>query len=166
MTRLYYVSLLLVALALGPGLAHVLELPNKIGLPAQEYLTVQQIYRGWAWLGAILFAALGSTLAVAVSVREIRRAFSLALVAFFCLAAQLAVFFIFTYPTNRLTENWTFLPDGWEGLRIRWEYSHAVSALLVFTALAALVGSLLAAAREGALAGPFLLQVPRGMRRS
>jgi hypothetical protein len=165
-TRLYFFSLLLVALALGPGLAHVLELPNKIGLSAQEYMTVQQIYRGWAWLGAVLLGALGSTLGVAVSVREVRPAFTLALIAFFCLASQLAVFFLFTYPVNRLTENWTFLPEGWEALRVRWEYSHAVSALLVFAALAALVGSLLAAAREGALAGPFLLQVPRGMRRS
>lgn len=169
MSRLYFCSLVLVALALAPGLAHLFELPNKIGLPAQEYMMVQQIYRGWAWLGAILLAALGSTLAVALAAREIRRAFTLALVAVACLATQLAVFFLFTYPVNRITENWTYLPGGWEALRMRWEYSHAVSALLVLAALMALLASLIAAAREGALArGPFLRvpQVPRGIRRS
>jgi hypothetical protein len=160
--RLYFISVVLVALALGPSLAHLLELPNKIGLPAQDYLTVQQIYRGWAWLGAILFPALAATLLVALKARAIRPAFTLALLAAACLATMLAVFFIFTYPVNLATENWTFLPRGWEALRLRWEYSHAAGALLHFTALVALLGSLFAAVRDRAVAD----QVPRGMRRS
>jgi hypothetical protein len=160
--RLYFVSVVLVALTLAPSLAHVLELPNKIGLPAQDYLTVQQIYRGWAWLGAILFSALGATLIVALQARASRLAFVLALLAAGCLAMMLAVFFIFTYPVNLATENWTILPRGWEALRMRWEYSHAVGALLNFAALLALLGSLFAAVRERAAA----VQVPRGMRRS
>src|SRR5512145_1452610 len=48
---LRFVALLFTALALAPGLAHLLELPNKMTLSREEYLTVQQIYRGWAWLG-------------------------------------------------------------------------------------------------------------------
>ena len=60
---IYFLSLLFAALALGPALAHLLELPNKIGLPRDEYLVVQQIYRGWALLGIVVFGALGSTLA-------------------------------------------------------------------------------------------------------
>lgn len=43
-------------------MAHLLELPNKINLPAEAYLTIQQIYRGWAFLGIIELAALLSTL--------------------------------------------------------------------------------------------------------
>ena|SRR5688572_9594732 len=160
--RLYFVSVLLVALALGPSLAHLLELPNKIGLPAQDYLTVQQIYRGWAWLGAILLPALATTLLVALKARTSRPAFTLALVAAACLATMLAVFFVFTYPVNLATDNWTILPRGWESLRVRWEYSHAAGALLNFAALVALLGSLFAAVRESAEAD----QVPRGMRRS
>lgn len=38
-------SLLFCALALAPALAHLLELPNKIGLSHDEYLVVQQIAR-------------------------------------------------------------------------------------------------------------------------
>jgi hypothetical protein len=33
----HFASLLFVALALGPALAHLLELPNKIGLSREEY---------------------------------------------------------------------------------------------------------------------------------
>jgi hypothetical protein len=71
----YFTSLLFTALSLAPGLAHLLELPNKIHLPAQEYLTVQQIYRGWALLGIALFLAFASNLALTVMTRHIRAVF-------------------------------------------------------------------------------------------
>jgi hypothetical protein len=54
----YFLSLLFVALALAPAMAHLLELPNKINLSRDDYLTMQQIYRGWALLGFIVIAAL------------------------------------------------------------------------------------------------------------
>jgi hypothetical protein len=44
LTTTRFLSLLFVALALGPSLAHLLELPNKISLSAHNYLIVQQIY--------------------------------------------------------------------------------------------------------------------------
>lgn len=46
------------ALPLMPAGAHLLELPNKLGLRADEYLIVQQRYRGWALAGVIVAAAL------------------------------------------------------------------------------------------------------------
>nr|MBA3539600.1 DUF1772 domain-containing protein [Deltaproteobacteria bacterium] len=55
---LAFTSTLLATLVLGAALAHVLELPTKISLPAADYLTVQQIYRGWAWLGILIYATL------------------------------------------------------------------------------------------------------------
>lgn len=61
-----FLALLFAALALAPALAHLLELPNKIGLSRDEYFTVQQIYSGWALLGIVVFGALFSTLALAV----------------------------------------------------------------------------------------------------
>ena len=50
---LFFVAMLASAMALGGALAHLFELPNKIGLPQEEYFIVQQAYRGWnrlAWL--------------------------------------------------------------------------------------------------------------------
>jgi hypothetical protein len=38
--------------------------------------------------------------------------------------------FRFLPVANTATLNWTQLPDDWEVLRKRWEYSHAVRALL------------------------------------
>ena len=61
-----FCSLLFAALALAPAFAHLLELPNKICLSREDYLTVQQIYRGWALLGFVVFGALPSTLALTV----------------------------------------------------------------------------------------------------
>jgi hypothetical protein len=58
LTTARFFSLLFVALALAPALAHLLELPNKIGLSHDAYLTVQQIYRGWALLGLVVAGAL------------------------------------------------------------------------------------------------------------
>jgi hypothetical protein len=46
-TAARFFSLLFAALALAPALAHLLELPNKIGLSRDNYPVVQQIYRGW-----------------------------------------------------------------------------------------------------------------------
>lgn len=138
-----FLSLLFAALALAPALAHLLELPNKIGLPRDDYLTVQQIYRGWALLGIVVFGALLSALALAVMVRGRRKAFSLALTAFLCIAGTQVLFWTFTFPANQATGNWTTLPENWMALRTQWEYSHAASAVLNLIALVALILSVL-----------------------
>jgi len=138
-----FISLLLVAVMVGAGLAHLLALPNKIHLGREDYLTVQQIYRGWALLGIADIGALIFTLVLAVMSRRRPRDFVLAVLAFLCVAASLVVFFLFTYPANQQTDNWTVLPAHWEALRRQWEYSHAVGAGLYLVALIALILSLL-----------------------
>jgi hypothetical protein len=127
------------ALALGPALAHLLELPNKIGLPKDAYFTVQQIYAGWNRLGVVLMVQLLSIVAVILLARDDRRLRTLAIVALLCLAGAQVLFWIFTFPANTATANWTHQPDNWEALRTQWEYSHAVGALLQLAAMACLV---------------------------
>ena len=139
-----FLSLLFAALAFAPAAAHLLELPNKIGLSREAYLTAQQLYRGWALLGIVVVGALLSTFAYAVVVRKQRKAFTLAVIALLCLAGTQVVFWTFTFPANQLTENWTVLPENWTVLRSQWEYSHAASALLNLAALIALILSVLA----------------------
>ena len=58
-------------------------------------------------------------------------------------ALSLAVFFAWTFPANLATENWTRMPEDWEALRRRWEYSHAANAGLLFLALCSVVLSVL-----------------------
>lgn len=132
---IYFLSLLFVALALAPAMAHLLELLNKINLSREQYLVVQQIYRGWALLGFVVAGALLSTLALTISLRRKRRAFIPALIAFLCIAGTQVVFWTYTYPANQATNNWTMLPENWEELRRQWEYSHATSAILNLIAL-------------------------------
>ena len=52
-------------LTAAPGLAHLFELPNKIGLPRDAYFIVQGIYAGWAWFGVVIIAAIAANLALA-----------------------------------------------------------------------------------------------------
>jgi len=140
---LRFASVMLTAVAMAAAFAHLLELPNKIGLSREDYLTVQQIYRGWALLGIVVVGALVSTTALALQVRGTPAEFYLTVAAALCIALSLLVFFVFTFPTNRHTSNWTVLPENWQELRRRWEYSHAVGAGLYFLALSLLTLSLL-----------------------
>ncbi|HZW08484.1 MAG TPA: hypothetical protein VFF69_01145 [Phycisphaerales bacterium] len=149
----YFAAIVLVALTLGPSLAHLLELPNKIGLDRAAYFTVQQVYRGWALLGILIFLALASTLTLTIMLRRERRPMLLSAVSFIALAAGQAVFWAFTFPANQATSNWTVAPPDWEQLRSRWEYSHAAGALLNTLALAAIVLSVLAWAGPRRAAG-------------
>jgi hypothetical protein len=140
---LRFFSLFCTALVMGAALAHLLELPNKISLTRDAYFTAQQLYRGWALLGILIAAALLSTAALTIVVRHTPRVFPLTLLALLCLVGAQVVFWTFTYPANRATNNWTFLPDNWQDLRQQWEYSHAVGAGLNMGALGTLILSVL-----------------------
>ncbi|WP_225769261.1 hypothetical protein [Inquilinus sp. Marseille-Q2685] len=135
MKALQFLAVVLTALALIPGGAHLLAMPNKLGFDETAYFTVQGIYRGWALLGILLVAAIAADLALAVGSRRQPVPFRLALAGALCLAATLAVFFLWTHPANQATANWTAVPDDWAALRLQWEYSHAANAILTFIAL-------------------------------
>jgi hypothetical protein len=138
-----FLSLFFTALAMAAGFAHLLELPNKINLPRDEYRVVQKLYRGWALLGIAVVGALLSTLVVTMLVHTQPRAFLLTLIALFCIVGTQVAFWAVTFPVNRDTRNWTVLPDTWQALRVRWEYSHAAAAVLNLIALIALIASVL-----------------------
>lgn len=136
-----FAAVVLTALALVPGGAHLFALPNKIDLDQDAYFTVQAIYRGWALLGVVLIAAILANLGLAILSRRQARPVAWAAVAAVLLGATLVIFFTWTYPANQATGNWTLAPDGWHALRAQWEYSHAVNAVLTFLALCAVVAS-------------------------
>jgi hypothetical protein len=131
----WFLSMACVALALVPAGAHLAELPHKFGLPAHEYLVVQQLYAGWSLFGTVVVGALLSTGVLMVLVRREPRLLAMAALAFLCILATQIVFWVFTQPANRATRNWTVLPENWMQLRTQWEYSHAVNAVLNLIAL-------------------------------
>ena len=139
----HFLAIVFTALALVPAGAHLFELPNKIGLPQDDYFVVQGIYRGWALFGIVLFGALAANLAAAFVARRQRAPFWLALLAFLLVAATLVIFFTWTYPANQATSNWTVVSENWQELRLQWEYAHATNAVLTLLALCAVTLSVL-----------------------
>ncbi len=137
-----FIALLFTVLAMAPAMAHLLELPNKIRMSGREYLTVQRVYRGWAFAGVLVTAALFSTASLAVLARDVTT-LVFAVLAFVCIATTQVVFWFFTFPVNRRTHDWTELPDNWRRLREQWEYSHATTAAFNLTAVVAVILSVL-----------------------
>lgn len=136
---LSFAALLFSALVLVPGVAHLLEMPHKMQLTQESYGTVQYIYGGWAILGVFQIVAVIFTLLLYFRGGKA----PLVLAAAVLLACTLGIFFIWTYPVNQVTQNWSLVPENWETLRIRWEYSHAASALLELIAYILLLSAVL-----------------------
>jgi hypothetical protein len=148
---LQFVAMVLTALALVPGGAHLFALANKINLSESDYFITQSIYRSitqsiyrsWALLGIVLIGAAIANLALAFLIRAQRAPSIFALIGGLCLVATLVIFFAFTFPANQATNNWTQVPADWQQLRWRWELSHAVNAVITFFAFCSLTISLL-----------------------
>jgi hypothetical protein len=138
-----FLALVLTALALVPGGAHLFAMPNKIDLAQTDYFIAQSVYRGWAWLGTVLIGAIVINFILTIMVR--RRPLGFVLTAFnlLCLVANLAIFFAWTFPANQATNNWTVVPANWEMLRTQWEYSHAINAAITFVGFCSLAISVL-----------------------
>jgi hypothetical protein len=137
-----FAAILLTALSLVPAGAHLAALPNKIALDQDAYFVVQGIYRGWALFGFVLISAILANLVLAFMLRG-GAGYLPALVAFLLMTATLAVFFIWTFPANQATDNWTVAPENWQALKAQWEYSHAANAVITFLALCSLVVAVL-----------------------
>ena len=143
------VALGLTALILIPSGAHLFELPGKINLNREAYFTVQQIYAGWAWFAVPIVAAIVANGALSLAEhRRDRIAARAALISSALIVVTLVIFFIWVFPANYATSNWTLIPDSWAELRRNWEYGHAANALILFAALLATGRTLISSLRE------------------
>lgn len=145
-----FFSLLLTALATGVALCHVLELPNKLALPAVAWWGLQRVlYNGFGRiLGPVEWAALFSTLLVLFLVRRRPAAFALTLVSVLCIAAELVVWVSFVGPANVRVDASPSVPADWIQVRDQWEYGHAARALLLLIGLSTLNLSVLVDTRS------------------
>jgi len=143
----FFIALLATALALGGAMAHLLELPNKIALPRDDYFIVQQAYRGWNRLAFLLLIQLIAIVTVVIMSRHEPSVLWPAVISALCLLGAQAVFWIYTYPANVATKNWTTIPDNWETLRTQWEYSHAAGAVFQILAMSSIIIAALARIR-------------------
>ncbi|MDB5128682.1 hypothetical protein [Mucilaginibacter sp.] len=134
-----FLSLLFTGLTLGPGMAHLLEMPHKISLSIQGYKIVQAIYRGWALLGVLQAGTIIFTLDTGILRMQARYPVFYDPLYISVFSINFSHFFIFTYPINVATNNWIVLPGNWMQLRQQWEYSHASAALLELLAFVLLI---------------------------
>lgn len=132
---IFWLAIILTALALVPVGAHLFALPNKIGLTQEDYLVAQSVYRGWALFGGVLISALAVDIVLAILLLGQGMRSYLASATALCMGLTLVIFFAEIYPVNEVTNNWTVVPDNWIVLRLQWEIAHAVNAAITFLAL-------------------------------
>jgi Domain of unknown function (DUF1772) len=135
------------AVTMSAALAHLLELPAKMRYEPSLYVRLHRtLYWNYGRISGVAeILALVSTGGLAWRLRKRRdRAFPFAISAAACLAAAHAAFWRWVSPVNRTMVTWPLdsIPSDWSGWRDQWEYTHAVRAVLVTAALAALVYSL------------------------
>src|SRR5262245_60115842 len=120
-----FVAMVATGLALGGALSHLFELTNKISIYLEQYLIVQRKYDGWWQIAYVVAAQLVAIVAALLLTRGDAWTFGWLVLALAGLIGAQAVFWAYTFPANAATANWTVLPEAWQALRARWEYSHA-----------------------------------------
>ena len=148
LTSVGLLAIMVTALYLVPVGAHFFEMARKISLSPSEYMTVQKIYMGWSFFGIVIFAVLLLTLIHTFMARGTRIASLLSFIAFLCLAATQVIFWMFIYPINVASTNWTVTPSDFEAARQQWGNSRAVNAVLTFVGLAAIAVSVVIIAKR------------------
>jgi hypothetical protein len=146
-----FVAIMLAALTLGLGFCHLLQLPARTGW--DQYLWVGSTVQGGLYamfgsVGAVIDVTAVIVLALlAYFVREHGRpGFRLALSAAILFALALVLWWVLVYPVNVELAKWVNgpVPADWTGYRARWEWGHAIIALIELAGFAALVASVLA----------------------
>jgi hypothetical protein len=157
---LQIVTILLVAGAMTPALAHALEYPGKLALEKDAYITTQRIYYPGFTIGggAAEVLAVAATLLLVIVTPQGDISYWLTLGAFVAMLCMHAVYWALTHPVNKYWLEGTeiratgrgffaFDPFGradsgtpdWIVLRDRWEASHMARAVLSALALTLLV---------------------------
>jgi predicted small integral membrane protein len=144
-----FITLLLAALGLVMGGAHVLELPPKMQYDAEMYAAVTStLYRYFGLVGGPLqIASVFAALVLSYLVRG-RSSFRLTLFGTLGLALSLALWFSLVAPVNaewlRVIESApNSVPTAYQQLRPRWEYGHVAAFIAWFFGFSLLLFSVL-----------------------
>jgi hypothetical protein len=157
-------TVFLASIAMALSMAHALELPGKLRLDKQAYLTVQPIYYPGFTVGGFseILGILATGALLYMTSTSGGVAFSLTIGALIALIAMHAAYWIITHPVNnfwvkdedlkgvgagffafgamkRPASNGAASDEGWKGLRNRWEFSHVLRAVLAVVALILLI---------------------------
>ena len=130
---LHFVSLVLAALGLAPGAAHLLEMPIKLNYAPELYAAVTStLYAFFGSVGAALqVSAVVSAVALAYVSRKLP-GFRFAVAGALLLAVSLVAWGALVAPVNAdwaeaIRSGSPSLPSLYAQLRNRWEYGHAAA---------------------------------------
>jgi hypothetical protein len=139
-----FATVLLVSLLMATAFAHTLEMPMKMRVSGELWLTYQHTLYAWFAIvgGPIEILSLVSTTALAFRLRRSKEAFRPVMIAAILLLSGFFVIWLgLINPVNSRTAQWTAetIPPDWQRWRAQWEYSHATRFVLQFCALAVLL---------------------------
>jgi len=141
----WIVTLLLVALGLIMGGAHVLELPVRMQYEAPFYMQVTStLYRYFGLIGGpIQIFAFISSVSLSCLLRR-RAAFHSTVLGTSCLGLSLAIWFLLVQPVNvawaeALRTGGDNAMAVYSELRSRWEYGHAAAFIAWFLGFSLLI---------------------------
>jgi hypothetical protein len=144
-----FITLILVALGLTMGAAHLLELPPKMQYDAEMYAAVTStLYRLFGSVGAFIQVVSILAAAILTFLVRFRPAFRLTLFATLCLIFSLILWFILVAPVNAewlqvIESTPELIPKAYLQLRERWEYGHVAAFIAWFCGFCLLVLSVL-----------------------
>lgn len=148
-------AILLTAVVMSLSLAHALELPGKLRLNREAYLTTQAIYYPGFTFGGIAEPLAVIAVLLLLSTSPVSTRFWLLLLSLVALAAVQVIFWFWVQPVNRIWLKDLQLgqagaaffgkqrqaPGGnpeaenWQALRDRWESGHVARAVFAIIAL-------------------------------
>jgi hypothetical protein len=142
-------AIVFVALSLGASFAHLLELPAKLQLTGDRYLAVQQIYRYFGAIAAVLEIGSLVLLIVVVVLGWHRPARHLTVFALTVFAASLVTWAVGVSPVNTVFASWVGGPPvHWTDARDRWEWGHVAVFGLKLVSFTMLITAMLRSYRD------------------
>ena len=147
LTVWHFATIMLMALAMTAAVAHVMELPPKMKFEPRLYVMLHRtLFPNFGRVaGTAEFLALVAVIGLAWRMHGEGSTFALTLVSTILMVAAHGVFWVLVQPANTTMAGWSLdaIPADWTRWRNRWEYSHAIRAVLQIGALGALVLSVL-----------------------
>jgi hypothetical protein len=148
-------AILLTAVVMSLSLAHALELPGKLRLNREAYLTTQAIYYPGFTFGGIAEPLAIIVVLLLLSTSPVGTRFWLLLLSLVALAAVQVIFWFWVQPVNRIWLKDLQLgqagaaffgkqrqapvdnpeAENWQALRDRWESGHVARAVFAIIAL-------------------------------
>ena len=133
----YAAAIVAIGLIAGTALAHVFEMPHKMAMSGDVWLSIQSvIYNGWGekLLYLDIVAIAGLTFCI-IRNSLARKALLLSLL--LLLIADIGIFLIWIAPTNEAVDAWASITpmNNWVELRQNWEWGHAARAGVLSLAL-------------------------------